>query len=244
MLPSYAPNFVSIAAFIPLWLFTIGTQVLYKDQGVRIPFENIFTSLIGLILPVLVGLLIRWKRPQWVKTILRAVTPLMILTLIVILSVGIYANLYIFKLLRPEVLVAGAILPNCGFILGGVAGLVFRQPWKRVKTIAIETGLQNTGIPIVLLQVSLPKPDSDFAIVAPIASAIFTPILLWIWILIRFIRKKCFYKPNKRSELSKDDVDMCDHAADGQARSDSPTHAPIHSPGGPDGAHSPDKSDQ
>ena len=44
-----------------------------------------------------------------------------------------------------------------GFLLGGFIAFVLRQPWYRVKTIGIETGIQNPGVPIFLLKFSLPQ---------------------------------------------------------------------------------------
>lgn len=189
---------------IPLWLFTVGTKVLYQTE-VTIPYTNILTSLVGLIVPVAIGMVIQWKKPNWAKYIVMGIKPLMIIFFIFVFTVGVYANLYIFTLMRnkPEILLAGALVPYIGFLFGGVMAVITRQSWTRIRTIAIETGIQNTGIAIVLLKVSLPPPDNDISIVAPIAAAIFTPIPMVIAIIWYEIYKRCY--KNKTDEMYLDD---------------------------------------
>lgn len=40
-------------------------------------------------------------------------------------------------------------------------GYLFKQNWKDVIAIAIETGVQNTGLAIFALRFSLPQPEAD-----------------------------------------------------------------------------------
>ena len=56
--------------------------------------------------------------------------------------------------------------------------LIFLQ---KVIAISVETGVQNTGIAIVLLRLSLPQPDADLAAVVPVCGSImlFIPLFLW-----------------------------------------------------------------
>ncbi|XP_052816512.1 ileal sodium/bile acid cotransporter-like [Mya arenaria] len=188
---------------IPLWLFTVGSHVL-NETDVKIPYTNILTSLVGLIIPVALGMLLQWRKPNWAKYVVRGIRPLMVIFFIFVFTVGVYSNLYIFTLMRnkPEILLAGALVPYVGFIFGGLVAIVTRQSWERVRTISIETGIQNTGIAIVLLKVSLPSPDSDLSIVAPIASAIFTPIPMLVAIIWYEIYKRCY---KKKKEVYIDD---------------------------------------
>lgn len=203
---------------LPLWLFTVGTKVLYKTS-VSIPFSNIFTSLAGLLIPVIIGMLIQWKLPRIAKYIVKGIRPLMVIFFILVFTLGVYANLYIFKLMRdkPEILLAGALVPYFGFIFGGVVAFITRQSWKRIRTIAIETGIQNTGIAIVLLKVSLPPPDNDIAIVPPIAAAIFTPAPMLVAIISYEIYKRCFKKKKEEPYLD-------DHEGDTDVESSSEDH--------------------
>ncbi|XP_071092486.1 ileal sodium/bile acid cotransporter-like [Haliotis cracherodii] len=196
---------VASLALIPLWLFTLGTHVLAKGTNLKIPFTNIFASLVGLVIPIAIGLLIQHKRPEWAKKLVKIIRPITVIFLVFVFTVGVYANWYIFRLLEPVVLIVGCLLPYCGFFFGGLVAFFARQSKKNIITIAIETGIQNTGIAIVLLRFSLPAPAKDISIVAPIASAIFTPIPLVIAILYIEIRKRCFKKYPVNTKASCDD---------------------------------------
>ena len=52
-------------------------------------------------------------------------------------------------------------------------------------------GIQNGGIAVILLLLSLDHPESDRSIVAPVTSSIFTPIPLWIAVAVIKIRRHC-----------------------------------------------------
>lgn len=52
--------------------------------------------------------------------------------------------------------------------------MICRQPWPRVKTIALETGIQNVGVAFLILIFSLPPPDGELAAVGPAASGFMT----------------------------------------------------------------------
>ena len=67
-------------------------------------------------------------------------------------------------------------------------------------TIAIETGIQNTGITVALLLISLPHPDSDLSIVAPIFVSIFTPLPLGMAIICRHLKQ--YYEKRRQFSLN------------------------------------------
>ncbi|CAC5393304.1 SLC10A3_5 [Mytilus coruscus] len=190
---SVTMTFVSTVAslgFIPMWLYSLGINYIYRADSIKIPYQNIITSLLGLLIPVGIGILIQKKKPNWAKNIVKCVPYITALFLVFVFTVGVYANLYIFKVMTPVVLISGALAPYLGFAFGAIVAFIARQSKKNILTIAIETGIQNTGIAIVLLKVSLPAPDSDISITPPITSAIFTPIPMVIAIIIHMIRKR------------------------------------------------------
>lgn len=52
-------------------------------------------------------------------------------------------------------------VPWLGYSLGWLLAKVLKQPSPDCLAIAIETGIQNTGIAIFLLRFSLPQPEAD-----------------------------------------------------------------------------------
>lgn len=52
-------------------------------------------------------------------------------------------------------------LPWLGFIFGFIIAKIFKQPQADIRAIAIETGIQNTGVSIFLLRFTLKPPAAD-----------------------------------------------------------------------------------
>lgn len=87
-----------------------------------------------------------------------------------------------------------------GFLIGLIASISLRQTMVDRISIAIETGVQNTGVAIVLLGLSLPQPDADIASVVPVAASVMTPIPLTIvYFVIKF---KKYIKSSEKHKCS------------------------------------------
>lgn len=52
-------------------------------------------------------------------------------------------------------------LPWLGFTFGFVVAKIFKQSQPDIRAIAIETGVQNTGVAIFLLRFTLKPPEDD-----------------------------------------------------------------------------------
>jgi len=184
----------------PFWVYTLGQQFINEatDSNINIPFLNIFTTLLVLVIPLLVGIFIKHKIPKLMRFLLKIMTPTTVIAIIVLLSVGIFTNLYIFKLFRPKVILAGCLLPYIGFLFGGITAAIFRQTWKNIKTIALETGFQNVSIAYLVLLTAFPPPDGELASIAPISAAVMSPLPPFIITILYIIYKKCHPEKYKK----------------------------------------------
>lgn len=187
-------TFLLIVVMIPLWLFTLGQHIMEGGTHVKIPFENIIISLISVLVPVAIGILIQKKWIKGAKFIIRCLRPFYIVLILFMFTIGVYSNLYIFRLITPTLILCGCLLPYLGFLISGLVAFILRQPLPRVLTIAIETGIQNTGLPIILMKFSLPQPEADLSVVSPVVVAMFMPLPLWIAVTIVEIRRRCCRK--------------------------------------------------
>ena len=143
----------------PLWLFTLGRLVVSDDDAeITIPFVNIILMLAGYLIPVIVGLLIQRYCERLKSFIIFMLRPLFIVMILTMILVGGWSNIFILRLIRPLLVVAACLVPYTGFLLSGFVAFILRQPAPRILTIAIETGIQNTGLPIILMKFSLPQP--------------------------------------------------------------------------------------
>lgn len=79
-----------------------------------------------------------------------------------------------------------------GFLAGILVSVAFRLPKSDIIAIAVETGIQSSGIAFVLLNYSLHKPVSDIAAVVPVTASMITPIPLFTAFCFIKIRNCCF----------------------------------------------------
>ncbi|KAL3185208.1 hypothetical protein MRX96_031082 [Rhipicephalus microplus] len=190
---SIAMTFISTIASLgtmPLWLFTLGRS-LFQEASLRIPFRNIFTTLVSMTLPLGVGLALQRWRPKVADVCKRLLAPVSVAMIVYIVVFGTYANLYMFRLMSWRVLLAAAANVWVGFAVGALATRLAGLPWADVLAVSIETGVQNTGISIVLLGFSLPQPEADIASVVPVAASIVTPIPLLLLLMGQKVYIRC-----------------------------------------------------
>ena len=147
--------------------------------------------LTAILIPVAVGLLIQTTRPLVAKRIVKLLKPFYILIVLYMSTLGLYTNVYLFQLFTPSLMIAACMLPYIGFTLGALVSIVTCQPLNRKIALTIETGMQSTGIPLMLLKYSLPQPEADLAVVAPIMISMFTPLPLLLVFTVKELYKYC-----------------------------------------------------
>lgn len=75
-------------------------------------------------------------------------------------------NVFFFVFLF-QILIAGLLLPLLGYFVGWLVALLFKQEYEDRLAIAVEAGIQNTGIAIFVLGFALGQPQvgcQDFGI--------------------------------------------------------------------------------
>uniref|UniRef100_A0A914XUJ7 Uncharacterized protein n=1 Tax=Panagrolaimus superbus TaxID=310955 RepID=A0A914XUJ7_9BILA len=197
---SITMTFISTVAsivFIPFWMKLLGHRFLQGSTDivhVKVPYRNIVTGLVVLIIPLLIGIGIAKFLPNIAAKARKILRPFIIFVLIFVICFGTLSNLYMFKLLTWPALLAGFLLPWGGFMFGCFSALIFGQKPANVTAIAIETGVQNTGIAIMLLKFSFQQPDADISALIPVIVACFTPFPLLlgygVHVFIKFIKNQ------------------------------------------------------
>ncbi|XP_054165380.1 hepatic sodium/bile acid cotransporter-like [Oppia nitens] len=186
---------LSAIFMMPLWLFTLGRNI-FEGTTTTVPLHNIFGSLASMTIFLGVGLLFQRFIPRVANICRKILAPVSIAMIIFIVIFGTYANLYMFRLMSWRILLSASINVWSGFLIGLLASILLKQSSVNQIAIAIETGIQNTGVAIVLLGLSLPQPDADLASVIPVAASVMTPIPLTIvYIIIKV--KNCLNKESK-----------------------------------------------
>jgi len=192
----------TFAAFfmMPVWLFTLGT-IIFDEGEIQVPYNMITKYAIFLVIPLFVGFLIKRYLPRVGNLLRRMLKCFSAILLIFIITFATVANLYLFKLFSWKLVIAGMGLPWLGYALAYSISTIFRQPHRDCLAIAIETGVQNTGIAIYMLR-SLGPLDGDLTTVVPVSVAIMTPIPLFCLYIWQKVTARCQEKQHLKLDNS------------------------------------------
>lgn len=185
----------NVAAFgtLQLWLATLG-RLIFQRVGMEVPYMRIASYCAGLLIPLLIGVLIQKRSPRLTRWLVRLLKPISSTLLIFIIVFAIITNYYLFYLFSWQIAVAGLALPSLGYIFAWLAAKLLHQNAADSLTIAIEVGIQNTGIAIFLLLGALGSPVGDITTVVPVSVAVMTPLpLLGIYLY----KRCCGRRPNE-----------------------------------------------
>ncbi|CAH0401641.1 unnamed protein product [Chilo suppressalis] len=189
--------------FMPLWLFSLG-QVVFRSADIVVPYTRIATFVIGLVIPLGIGLAMQRYTPRLASFMVRILKVFSTTVLLFIIIFAIVTNLYIFELFTWRIIVAGMGIPWLGYMFGYFLAWVCKRPHEDALAISIETGIQNTGIAIFLLRYALDQPDADITTVVPVSAAIMTPIPMTAIYIFQKIRGCIVNRRNQHKKIVED----------------------------------------
>lgn len=121
-------------------------------RPLEIPLNQVFITVFLILgIPVILGLLVKWKFPNFTLKIVKPMKTFSILffSAIVILA---FANNYEHFLAHIKYIFILVLIHNFTALFTGYSiASMFRLPSNDIKTISIETGIQNSGLGLVLL---------------------------------------------------------------------------------------------
>jgi sodium/bile acid cotransporter 3/5 len=131
-----------------------------------------------LIVPLSIGIAIKRFLPRAAAFMVKIMKPMALFLIVFILVCGIWSQFFMIKLISWRIAVVGFGLPWLGFGFGCLFSKLCRRERKDIIAIAVETGIQNTGMAIFMLWFTLDHPAGDLAAVVPVAVATLTPFPL------------------------------------------------------------------
>lgn len=130
---------------------------LYEPTATLLQTVNIsFIALLKLVLlilgiPLALGMLLRNKNEALAIKLSRVLKPFSILVFIAIVCIAFYKNIDVFMGYIKHVLGIGIFHNALALFLGFMVAKVFGLSYKNQKTIMIETGIQNSGLGLLLI---------------------------------------------------------------------------------------------
>ena len=189
---------------MPLWLLILGRFYL-DPEAVEIPYLNIFMLLLPVVIPMAVGVIIRRFSPKLANKIAVFTRPLSLAFIIYVIGFGMYVNWYMYEIMGSQaakVIPAAVLLPTLGYVIALGIAVLARRKWKEVVAISIETGIQNSAIPIIILQGSFPQPEGDLAAVMPVATSLFFAAPLILVGIVYIVWKRTHPDANNNSKYT------------------------------------------
>lgn len=161
----------------PLALFIYG-GVLFKDEEVQIPTENIVRTLAVLLIPVVIGMLIR-KYSANIGAILELMGGFFGLFFIVFLmATWVPRNWVLLTSTNWQTYVVATGLGLFGILTAYLIAKAIRVHPANARTIALETGIQNGPLAVAIILVTFRgNPQIDQILLIPALYSLFIVII-------------------------------------------------------------------
>lgn len=126
------------------------TRNILKEIALN-PFE--LTKLVILILgiPLFFGMLVNYYHKEMAKKINTVIRPFSVVFFLILIVIALYDNADVFKNYIHLVIFLVIIHNLLAYVLGYLTSKVFKLSTQDSRTIAIETGIQNGGLGLLLI---------------------------------------------------------------------------------------------
>ena len=115
------------------------------------PLELVKLVILILGIPLILGMLLRYYNNALADKLSKLLKPISILVFIAFIAVAFYNNLDVFTGYVHHVFGIGILHNIIAILLGITVAKVFKVSFKNLKTLAIETGIQNSGLGLLLI---------------------------------------------------------------------------------------------
>lgn len=126
------------------------TSLLLQKVSIE-PIELFKVVILILGIPLILGMLVRSYFEKQAESLSKILKPLSIFVFVMIVVLAFSKNTDVFTDFIHHVLLLGIFHNIVAFLLGFLVGKVFKLSNKDVKTITIETGIQNSGLGLLLI---------------------------------------------------------------------------------------------
>merc|ERR1719341_525103 len=128
--------------------------------------------------------------------------------MLLVTTMGTYANLFFFSVVSWYHLVAPAILGVAGYVVGILFASLLCLKKEQIIALSLETAIQNAGIAIMILQSNLASPYGDMALLPVIGYLTTTsgPLNIVMYSLYRiftFLTEKIVGSKDENQELKR-----------------------------------------
>jgi predicted Na+-dependent transporter len=114
-----------------------------------------------------------------------------VITMMFIIAMELYSNIYIFANLTTMGFVIASVLAVTGFSIGAGIGYITRQSQGRIITLALETGLRTSYITNLCVTMTYSAQEANVIKTMPVLCSLLTLVPSFAIVVVYRIRKKC-----------------------------------------------------
>ncbi|XP_042536630.1 sodium/bile acid cotransporter 5 [Dipodomys spectabilis] len=156
----------------------------------HIPVFKIVSTLLFILIPVSVGIIIKRRAPAKANLLETIIRPLSFLLMLIGICLTFQMGSVLLKSAHLEVLLLGLLVPALGLLLGYSFSNLCMLPLPVCKTVAFESGMQNSFLALAIIQFSFSQPEANFASVAPFTIAMCSGCEMLLILLIYRAKKR------------------------------------------------------
>ncbi len=183
---------------MPLLLLIYGSA--YGKTQFPLPYGNIISTLVITLIPVVIGMYVRKLHHRAAQICEKAGSWAGILVIGFLMGEFFIRNGQLLREAPLGVFASAVLLGLVGFLFGYWAGFFTGLTPKQSRTVALETGIQNTPLTMALIIASFPLAQQQQALLLPILYAVFIVIdSVLVSILFRQMAKKDPHTPHEQS---------------------------------------------
>lgn len=176
---------------LPLLLYIYSTP--FTDDELLVDYTSLTASLLACLIPAVIGLIIKHKSPRWGKNLEEIGAGIGLLFIIVLIVTWVPNNLEFLKGIPWQIYAASVALGLVGFTFGYVMSRILKLSGRWSRTVALETGIQNTplAIAIVLLSFSDEGGLKGEVLAFPALYSIFIVLnSTWVTYMLRILTRR------------------------------------------------------
>jgi BASS family bile acid:Na+ symporter len=172
----------TVMSFIsfPFWLYIF----LKPYSSIEIPYLQIIGSLALMLIPVILGMLVRVHYPHKALRIEKLSSYSGVVLIIYLVISGLVKNGYQLKIISINIYLAVFLLQGGGFLFGWLFAKFLKLELIDQKAIGLETGIQNAPLSFSIILLSFPTDIQSDILLVPLLYALQTVIFGSVYALI------------------------------------------------------------
>jgi solute carrier family 10 (sodium/bile acid cotransporter), member 2 len=157
---------------MPLCLYVYARP--FTSAEIAIPYADIVKTLVVLLLPVAMAMALRSRYGErFARPAEKVGSVSGLLVLIALVAISVVRNADLFRTIPPSIYVAAGLLGLGGMLLGSLVARAARLPTAQRRTVAFETGIQNSPLCFAILVMAFPDQAQFDLLKLPLLYALF-----------------------------------------------------------------------